>query len=58
MQSDSSLSEEDHAQIKKRLQLRYIELRKNDLSTDLILNKIESEFPELSMTEIKEILYL
>jgi len=58
VQSDSSLSEEDHAQIKKRLQLRYIELRKNDLSTDLILNKIESEFPELSMTEIKEILYL
>ena len=58
VESDSSLSEEDPAQIKKRLQLRYIELRKNDLSTDLILNKIESEFPELSMTEIKEILYL
>ncbi len=58
VKSDSSLPEEDPAQIKKRLQLRYVELRKSELSTDLILNKIESEFPELSLKEIKEMLYL
>jgi hypothetical protein len=58
VEPDSSLPEEDPAQIKKRLQLMYIELRKSELSTDLILNKIESEFPELSLKEIKEMLYL
>jgi phosphate/sulfate permease len=58
VKSDSSLPEEDLAQIKKRLQLRYVELRKSELPADLIINKIESEFPELSLKEIKEMLYL
>ncbi len=54
----SGLSGDDFEIIKNKLQLRYIQLRNDELSTNLILEKIKTEFPVLSLDQIKEILYL
>ena len=51
-------SDSNFMEIKNKLQNRYIQLRKDELSTDLILNTIKNEFPMFSLNEIKLILYL
>ena len=54
----SGSSDDNFEVIKNKLQLRYIQLRNDELSTNLILEKIKTEFPVLSLDQIKEILYL